>query len=241
MSPTGFPVHAPVPAGSLPLPHHPQLPHDSRSLAALPPVTHSQRLVQQSTSDQINAAMHPRRRSVDVTNKEPPPHSQQIPTPAPLLSSPRPPKRPNNVLQASVGLGGEYKKPRMEAESDHPTTIDVDKNPTNRIPSPLASAESHTDHKTSVPDSSVRSYQDCVNLIFEKDADVENGVFCGLCLSVFPFVICRRVIHPSISDRHQANMIPEPPDVLVQPDFDFLLSHCMTEHPTVWNDLRHKT
>lgn len=41
-----------------------------------------------------------------------------------------------------------------------------------------------------------------------------------------------------IRDRYEAKMILEPPDVLVQPDFDFLVRHCMTMHPTVWDDLR---
>ena len=35
-------------------------------------------------------------------------------------------------------------------------------------------------------------------------------------------------------------MIPEPPDVLVHPDLDFLVEHCKIMHPTVWEDLRRK-
>ena len=51
---------------------------------------------------------------------------------------------------------------------------------------------------------------------------------------------CGHMIQFSISDRYEAKMILEPPDILVQPDFDFLVRHCMTMHPTVWDDLRRK-
>jgi hypothetical protein len=44
----------------------------------------------------------------------------------------------------------------------------------------------------------------------------------------------------SSSDRFEMKMIPEQPDVLVNPEFEDLLMHCTQEHPTIWEDLRHK-
>ncbi|KAF8551484.1 hypothetical protein OG21DRAFT_1512720 [Imleria badia] len=220
--PIGLPVHAPVPVGSLPLPHHPQITHDPRTLSGLPAV--SRHLVQQGASEQLNASVHlnqPCGEITDTTNNEPIPCSKQTPALTSSESSPRPPKRPNSELQTFVSPGGKHKKPRMEEEADRSTTINADAYPANKTLSPPDPTDPHNDCKLSVSDSNVRSYQECVDLIFEKDADVENGVFCGLCL-----------------DRHEAKMIPEPPDVLVQPDFDFLVRHCMTVHPAVWDDLR---
>ncbi|KAG6378631.1 hypothetical protein JVT61DRAFT_12901 [Boletus reticuloceps] len=175
-SPTGFPLHAPVPAGSLLLPHHPQIAHEPPALSALPAVAQS-RYLQQGTSEQPNAAMYIRLPRGEIMD-----YDQQ---------------RTSFMYKA--------------------TKLSIP----DFLPSPPAPTDPQHDHKLSVADSNLRSYQECVNFIFEKDADVENGVFCGLCL-----------------DRHEAKMIPEPPDVLVQPDFDFLLRHCMTMHPTVWDDLR---
>ncbi|KAG8218551.1 hypothetical protein J3R82DRAFT_4192 [Butyriboletus roseoflavus] len=145
--------------------------------------------------EQLKAAtrLHPSGEITDTANNEPVLCDKQFPVPVASESSPRLPKRSNSELQTSTSPGEE------------------------------PSTDSHSDHKLSVSGSDVGSYQDCVNLIFEKDADVENGVFCGLCL-----------------DRYEAKMIPEPPDILVQPDFDFLVRHCMTMHPTVWDYLRRK-
>ncbi|KAH0839840.1 hypothetical protein J3R83DRAFT_790 [Lanmaoa asiatica] len=226
ISPTGFPVYTPVPAGSLPLPHHAQMIHESRTLSGSSAVPPSRHLVEQGASEQLKAAIHCSQRCGEITdtaNNEPIPCSKQIPAPVALKSSPRPPKRLNSELQTSTSPEGERKKPRIEGEAVRPTTTNADTYLANKILSPPASTDPRNDHKLSMSSSDVRSYQDCVDLIFEKDADVENGVFCGLCL-----------------DRYEAKMILEPPDVLVQPDFDFLASHCMTMHPTVWDDLRRK-
>lgn len=185
ISPTGFPVHTQVPAASIPLPHHAQMIHGPRKLSGLPVAIPSRHFVEQDVSEQLNAAIHLRQRSGETTgtdNNEPVPCSKQIPAPAPLNLRPCPPKRPNSELQTSTSPEGERKKPRIEGQADSPTTIDADTYPTNKILSPPASTNPHSDHKLSVSGSDIRSYQDCVNLIFEKDADVENGVFCGLCL-----------------------------------------------------------
>lgn len=218
--------------------------HGPRALSGLPSITQSRHLVEQDASEQLKAAVHLRQRCEEITDtndNEPVPCGKQISTPTPLESNPRPSKRPNPELQTSKSPGGERKKPRTEGENVHSTTINADTYPANKTLSPLASTNPHNDHKLSESSSNIRSYQDCVNLIFEKDADVENGVFCGLCLCVSLFATCGHMIRFSISDRHQAKMIPEPPDVLVQPDLDFLVKHCMTTHPTVWDDLRRKT
>jgi hypothetical protein len=149
-------------------------------------VTQSRHLVQQGASEQREAAI-PCQRGGEITgmtNNEPVPCGKQIPAPALLELSPRPPKRPNSQLTSPI-LERKYKNPRIEGEADGPTIIDAGTCSANKILSPPASTHHHDDRKLSVPDSDVRSYQDCVDLIFEKDADVENGVFCGLCLWVF--------------------------------------------------------
>lgn len=177
--------------------------HDPRTLSGLPAVTQSRHLIQQGASEQHKAAT-PCQRSGEITtmtSNEPVPCGKQITAPSLLKSSPRPPKRPNSQLPTSPILERKHKNPRIEGEADGPTTIDVDTCSANKILSPPASTYHHDDRKLSVPDSDVRSYQDCVDLIFEKDADVENGVFCGLCLSVFLNFIPRLWLDDSIFDQ----------------------------------------
>lgn len=48
------------------------------------------------------------------------------------------------------------------------------------------------------------------------------------------------VLIVSPSDRYDNKMIPEQPDVLVNPKFEDLFMHCTQEHPTIWEDLRHR-
>ncbi|KAG2155012.1 uncharacterized protein EDB93DRAFT_129267 [Suillus bovinus] len=69
----------------------------------------------------------------------------------------------------------------------------------------------------------LRSVEECVYMIYEADAEVVDGYFCGRCL-----------------DRYDMGMIPEQPDVLVIPKFEDLFMHCTQEHPTIWEDLRHR-
>ncbi|KAG1890588.1 uncharacterized protein F5891DRAFT_1070939 [Suillus fuscotomentosus] len=57
----------------------------------------------------------------------------------------------------------------------------------------------------------------------EEYAEVVDGYFCGRCL-----------------DRYDNGMIPEQPDALVNPKFEDLFMHCTQEHPTIWEDLRHR-
>lgn len=159
--------------------------HDPHTLSGLPAVSPPRHLVEQGASEPPKAAIHLRQRSGEITdtiNSGPVPCGKQIPAPVSLKPSPRPSKRPNSELQASTSPEGERKKPRVEGEADRPTTINADTYPPDKIPSHPASTDPQSDHKLSVSGSDVRSYQDCVHLIFEKDADVENGVFCGLCL-----------------------------------------------------------
>ena len=42
------------------------------------------------------------------------------------------------------------------------------------------------------------------------------------------------------SDRYEFKMLPEPPEVLIDPKFENLFMHCTKEHPAIWEDLRHK-
>ncbi|KAI6035045.1 hypothetical protein F5J12DRAFT_790692 [Pisolithus orientalis] len=107
----------------------------------------------------------------------------------------------------SADITEQVKVPHPEAPSVSPSAV-VDQ--TEAQPTPLG-------------DKDLRPDEECVRMIFEKDADIENGVFCDPCLS-----------------RYEAGMLLEPPDILVNPDPDFLLKHCITIHPTLWDDLRHR-
>ncbi|KAH7916284.1 hypothetical protein BJ138DRAFT_1108932 [Hygrophoropsis aurantiaca] len=69
----------------------------------------------------------------------------------------------------------------------------------------------------------LRSKEDCVRMIFAEDGAVEDAFYCEICLA-----------------RHELGLLSEAPDLEVKPDFDMLLKHCKEEHPTVWDDLRHK-
>ncbi|KAF9247415.1 hypothetical protein BU15DRAFT_70225 [Melanogaster broomeanus] len=253
ISPSGFPVHVPMqlPVGAFP-------PHPHSTSAAHPPVTHGPRSV-------FGPAMLPQGRhpagqaAIYVPNfqgTKPDQHHGEVvdlardrsaathymqggpPTP-PKSSSPQSVhslKRSSSDFQASARQPGELKKPRMEGgaqkEAGEPTTAGADTPNQNRPTAPPSSiaplsggadCPSNTKSAGSDSDENIRSYEECVNLIFEKDADVDDGVFCGLCF-----------------DRYEAKMIPEPPDVLIQPEFDSLVKHCMTMHPTAWQDLRNR-
>lgn len=102
-----------------------------------------------------------------------------------------------------------------------PSDTAVGSNPT----SPSSVTPSPAQAKTSGPSSGddLRPVEACVYMIYEPDAEVAGGIFCGRCL-----------------DRFEMKMIPEQPDVLVNPKIEDLLMHCTQEHPTVWEDLRHK-
>ncbi|KAF8138374.1 hypothetical protein EV363DRAFT_524653 [Boletus edulis] len=148
-SPTGFPIHAPVPTGSFLLPHHPQIVHEPPALSALPAVAQS-RYLQQGTSEQPNAAMHiplPRGEIMDTTNNELVSCSKQDVAPASSISSPRSAKRPNSQFQTSVSPGGEHKKARIEGVAEHPMTADTDTHPIRKIPSPPAPTDPQNDPK----------------------------------------------------------------------------------------------
>lgn len=185
ISPTGFSAHAAAPAGSISLPRHAQMNHDPRTLSGLSVTTPSRHLAEQGASEQLKAAIRLRRPSSEITgtnNNGPVSCGEQFLVPASLKSSPRPPKRPNSELQTHTSPGEERKRSRIEGIADRPTTTNASTYPVNKLLSPQASTNPHSDRKLSVSSSDVRSYQDCVNVIFEKDADVENGLFCGLCL-----------------------------------------------------------
>ncbi|KAG9317372.1 hypothetical protein JVU11DRAFT_1571 [Chiua virens] len=213
---SGFPVPAPVPAGSLRPPHHAQAVHDPQSRRPMMP----------SVPEQLRAAINLYRRSGEVAHpasNQPVSCSPQIPILTSSDSSPRKQKRPSYEIQTCTSPEGEHKKLRIEKvikQEAHPNI-----SPANNMPSPPDSDEPPIvdDRKSSVPKSEVRSEEECVNMIFEQDAEIPNGVFCSLCF-----------------DRFQAELIPEPPDVLVQPDFNTLLTHCMTMHLAVWGELRQK-
>ncbi|KAG2060144.1 hypothetical protein BDR06DRAFT_1002667 [Suillus hirtellus] len=102
-----------------------------------------------------------------------------------------------------------------------PSDTAVGSNPT----SPSSITPSPAQEQTPGPPSgdNLRSVEACVYMIYEPDAEVVDGYFCGRCL-----------------DRYDNHMIPEQPDVLVNPKFEDLFMHCTQEHPTIWEDLRHR-
>lgn len=102
-----------------------------------------------------------------------------------------------------------------------PSDTAVGSNPTS--PSFVAPSPAQGQTPGPLSGDDLRPVEDCVYLIYEPDAEVANGYFCGRCL-----------------DRFEMKMIPEQPDVLVSPRFEDLFIHCTQEHPTIWEDLRHK-
>ncbi|KAG6332166.1 hypothetical protein ID866_6925 [Astraeus odoratus] len=72
--------------------------------------------------------------------------------------------------------------------SSNPVTNTADNVETKLVNSsaafpPASAVGKGNDHKLSPSgDENLRPYEECVSLIFEKDADVDNGVFCEACL-----------------------------------------------------------
>ncbi|KAF9226682.1 hypothetical protein BS17DRAFT_497254 [Gyrodon lividus] len=203
ISPSAFPVHAPmqpVPVGGYP-PHSPA----HNALPIHTPMTYRSRSVS-------GPAMSPQARhlvgqdAIYVPSSRGATHNAQAGPPTPPESSAsqwmHSLKRPNSVLLASDSQQGELKKPRIEGEAQRqvsePTTAGVDtpnqsppratsvtpNAPSSAKSSPTGPTDAQSNSESVVSDSvkDIRSFEECVNLIFEKDADVEHGVFCGLCL-----------------------------------------------------------
>lgn len=105
---------------------------------------------------------------------------------------------------------------------------------------PASEVSQHDVKPTAIQHEGLRSQEECVELIFERDAEVENGVYCEACLYVYN----RRILFSGCSlglrSRYEAGMLPDPPNVLINPDLDLLVKHCMTVHPTLWEDLRQR-
>ncbi|KAH7887546.1 hypothetical protein F5I97DRAFT_847903 [Phlebopus sp. FC_14] len=245
------PSHAP--------PQHPGPPHVPTLRHVSVPVGKSQ--IQHSAAQAFPAPASQlvgfdlgQREVVDLTQDHPTP--QTVSGESTNVSISQPPyslKRPSADLQDSANAEeGEHKKLRIEglaAESVRtPPTASgfgqtgaslpsqkfsdeaLIKDSAQSVPSstilspPAATADPHSQSRPAAAgEEGLRAYEECVNLIFEKDADIENGLFCGPCL-----------------DRYEAGMLQEPPDILAQPNFDQLVMHCMTLHPTIWDDLRHR-
>ncbi|KAG1752558.1 uncharacterized protein EDB91DRAFT_524296 [Suillus paluster] len=93
-----------------------------------------------------------------------------------------------------------------------PSDTVVPSNPTS--PSSVTPSPAEENMVSSPSGDNLRSFKDCVHMIYEPDAEVANGYFCGRCL-----------------DRYESKMLTELPDVLVNPKFEDLLMHCMQEHP----------
>ncbi|KAG1815638.1 uncharacterized protein BJ212DRAFT_1357654 [Suillus subaureus] len=134
----------------------------------------------------------------------------------PSLSAPLPKENMDAASEGQVGVTNDE-----VAVAVTPSDTAVGSNPT----SPSSVTPSPAQETPGAPPSgdNLRPVEACVYLIYEQDAEVVDGFFCGRCL-----------------DRFQMKMIPEPPDVLVNPKVEDLLMHCMQEHPTIWEDLRHK-
>ncbi|KAG1856395.1 hypothetical protein DFJ58DRAFT_342659 [Suillus subalutaceus] len=99
-----------------------------------------------------------------------------------------------------------------------PSDIAVGSNPT----SPSSVTPSPAQEQTPGPPSG-DNLQSVEAYVYESDAEVAYGYFCGRCL-----------------DRFEMGMIPKQPDALVNPKVEDLFMHCTQEHPAIWEDLRHK-
>lgn len=121
-----------------------------------------------------------------------------------------------------------------------PSDTVVGSNPT----SPISAGPSPAIDKKAVPQrkDDTRSVEDCVFMIYEQDAEITDGYFCGRCLSVnIRFRDSRLTTLILItSDRFEAGMLPDTPEVLICPKFEDLFMHCTKEHPAIWDDLRYK-
>lgn len=87
-----------------------------------------------------------------------------------------------------------------------------------------------------------RSVEDCIFMIYEPDAEIADGYFCGRCLSVNIHFRNSRLMTLILitSDRFEARMLLDAPEVLIRPKLEDLFMHCTKEHPTIWDDLRSK-
>ncbi|KAI6163135.1 hypothetical protein EDD17DRAFT_513825 [Pisolithus thermaeus] len=78
--------------------------------------------------------------------------------------------------------------PDLKPETDSANDVAQVTPPHPRAPSasPSAAVDQKGDQPTSLSDKDLRPDEECVRMIFEKDAQVENGVFCDPCLYVWP-------------------------------------------------------
>lgn len=178
---------------------------------------------------------------IELIKKQRTTEPTQLPQDAIVNVNPEPPTPPDTVVgskptsPASPPLPAPLTQETMDAASAGqvgvtsdeiaialtPSDTAVGSNPT----SPSSVTPPPAQEKTSGPSSgdNLRPVEACVYMIYEPDAEVADGYFCGRCL-----------------DRFEMKMIPEQPDVLVNPKFEDLFMHCTQEHPTIWEDLRHK-
>ncbi|KIM68919.1 hypothetical protein SCLCIDRAFT_1209134 [Scleroderma citrinum Foug A] len=247
--PRGFPLNASVEFSS----RHaikPYIPIPNASMVPVPPTMSVPSMLHQArqpyTQDTRPARGTPQ--SIDLPMEESAttpivyfgPENPEIPS---TSSTSNHLKRPSSAIDAPVAPEVEPKKLRTEdacrSSADASVAIqpprqellEMDKLNMAQITSPLAPVASvlgsevsqHDVKPTAIQHEGLRSQEECVELIFERDAEVENGVYCEACLS-----------------RYEAGMLPDPPNVLINPDLDLLVKHCMTVHPTLWEDLRQR-
>ncbi|KAH7930685.1 hypothetical protein BV22DRAFT_46867 [Leucogyrophana mollusca] len=216
------PVHAFFPPQSTtPLPTgRPHLPH-----AVIPP-THASYSSHRTVSAPIDAApQHPARTPppnsapavetsaspakviefVDLTVDDVPEDTSAASAPTVTVPSPPPASEPSADVQIQTSL----KRPNSAVDADSTSKGDGPAKKPRNGPQP--------------DNSDLRSYEECVYMMFEEDGAVENAFYCEICYT-----------------RFEKGLLPEVPDLIVKPEFDTLLAHCMGEHPTVWEDLRHK-
>ncbi|KAG2064263.1 hypothetical protein BDR04DRAFT_1235178 [Suillus decipiens] len=136
---------------------------------------------------------------------------------SPSLSAPLVKEEPDAASGGQVGFTNDE-----VATVATPSDTAVGFNPTSPSSVMPLAAQEQTPGPSPSGDN-LRPVEACVYLIYEPDAEVADGYFCGRCL-----------------DRFEMGMIPEQPDVLVNPRFEDLIVHCTQEHPTIWEDLRHK-
>lgn len=253
-SPRGFPPNVPTPKPTA----RPHISIPSTSTMFAPPTMQVPlQLRQPFTQDFRSARGAPQ--FIDLTTEE------LISTPI-LSSDPGIPqisptstsnhlKRPSSAVDAPVAPGVDPKRPRT-GEACQPSAGVISPNPSQQqdkfetaqitlpllpVASPSSEVNQNGLKSAIVHQKGLRSPEECIELIFEQDTEVENGIYCEACWYVDNHHIpLYQYSWLRFRSRYDAGMLAEPPGVLINPDFDFLVKHCTTFHPTLWEDLQQR-
>ncbi|KIM91170.1 hypothetical protein PILCRDRAFT_811670 [Piloderma croceum F 1598] len=87
-----------------------------------------------------------------------------------------------------------------------------------------AGAETAPNHQVASEEPSLRSAEDCIADVFAEDEEREGEQVCNLCVL-----------------RYERGAIENPPPPFVRATLDELVTHCIEDHPMVWEKLRRST